>query len=56
MLVILPNPHPRALAHPSTPEVLRAKKRAPTLYPFDVFTLGSHLNVSRSLRMRQWQT
>jgi hypothetical protein len=34
------SPHPRAPAHPSTPEVLRAKKRAPTLYPSIVFTFG----------------
>ncbi len=40
MLVILLNPHPRALACPSTPKVLRAKERAPTPSPFVIFTFG----------------
>jgi hypothetical protein len=38
LLVILPNPHPGAPAHPSTFKVLRARERAPTPYPSIVFT------------------
>jgi hypothetical protein len=37
-LVTCPSPHFGALAHPSTPEVLRARERTPTLYPSIVFT------------------
>jgi hypothetical protein len=40
LLVIHLSPHPRAPAHPSTPEVLQAKERTPTLYPSVVFTFG----------------
>jgi hypothetical protein len=40
LLVNLPSPHPRALTHPFTPEILRAKERAPISFPFVVFTLG----------------
>jgi hypothetical protein len=39
-LVNVPSPHPGALAHPFTFEVLQAKERAPTLSPFVVFTFG----------------
>jgi hypothetical protein len=38
LLVTIPNPHPGALACPSTPKVLQAMERAPTLYHFIVFT------------------
>jgi hypothetical protein len=38
LLVTLPNPHPGAPTHPSTPKMLWARERAPTLYPFIVFT------------------
>jgi hypothetical protein len=44
--------HLGALACPSTPEVMRSKKRAPTPNSFIVFTLVSHLNLSRSLGAR----
>jgi hypothetical protein len=40
LLVNLPSPHPRALACPFTPEVLRARERAPTLFAFAFFTFG----------------
>jgi hypothetical protein len=40
LLVNLPSPHPKALAHPSTPKVLRARECAPTPSLFDVFTFG----------------
>jgi hypothetical protein len=53
LLIILPSPHLGALTHLSTPKVLRAKERAPTPYFFIVFTLDSHLNLSRSLGVRQ---
>jgi len=38
--VNLLSPHPGALTHLFTPEMLRAKERAPTSSPFIVFTLG----------------
>jgi hypothetical protein len=44
--------HLGAPAHPSTPKVLRARERAPTLCCFVVFTSNSLLNVSRSLGAR----
>jgi len=56
LLVTLPNPHPKAPACPFTPKVLQAKERAPTPYAFVVFTLGSHLNPSRSLGVRHSAT
>jgi hypothetical protein len=34
--------------------VLQAKERAPTFYASDVFTLGSHLNLSNSLGMHHY--
>ncbi len=34
------SPHPGASTHPSTFEVLRAKERVLTPYPFTVFTFG----------------
>jgi hypothetical protein len=37
-LVIRPSPHPKALTHPSSSEVLRAKERTRTHYLFVVFT------------------
>jgi hypothetical protein len=40
LLVIRSNPHPTALAHPSTLEVLRAKECTPTPYSFIVFIFG----------------
>jgi hypothetical protein len=40
LLVNLPSPHPEAPTHPSTPEVLRIRERAPTSSPFVVFTFG----------------
>ncbi len=38
LLIILPSPYPRALARPSTPEVLRVRERASTPYPSAIFT------------------
>ncbi len=38
LLVILPNLHPGVPTRPFTPKVLRAKERAPTPYPYVVFT------------------
>jgi hypothetical protein len=49
LLVTLPSPHPEALTCPSTPKMLGTKKRTPTPHPSIVFTLDSHLNLSRSL-------
>ncbi len=40
LLVTCPSPHLEALAHPSTPEVLRAKECTLTPYPSVVFTFG----------------
>jgi hypothetical protein len=37
LLVIFPSPHLEALACPSTPKVLQARERAPTLYSSIVF-------------------
>jgi hypothetical protein len=54
LLVTHPSPHPGAPTRPSTPEVLQAKERVPTPYPFIVFTLDSHLNLSRSLGCVAW--
>jgi hypothetical protein len=42
LLVTFPSPHLRAPAHPFNPKVLRARERAPTPYPFAVFTLWTH--------------
>jgi hypothetical protein len=53
LLVTLLSSHPRAPAHPSTLKVLRAKERAPTPYPSTIFTLDSHLSLSRSLGVHQ---
>jgi hypothetical protein len=52
LLVNLPSPHLGAPARPSTPEVLRARERAPTLSPSVVFTFGFAVNPSRSLGVR----
>jgi hypothetical protein len=40
MLVDLSSPHPKVLARPSTPEVLRTRERTPTLFPSHVFIFG----------------
>ncbi len=40
-LVTCLSPHPRALASPSTPEMLWTKEHTPTPYPSIVFTLDS---------------
>jgi len=45
-LVTCHSPHPKALARPSTLEVLQAKERTPIPYPFVVFTLNSQLKRS----------
>jgi hypothetical protein len=42
LLVILPSPHPEALARPSTPKMLWTRECTPTLYLFVVFTLLTH--------------
>ncbi len=39
-LVNLPSPYLGTLAQSSTPKVLRARERAPTLSPFAIFTFG----------------
>jgi hypothetical protein len=49
MFVTFPSPHPGAPTHPSTPKVLQAKECALTPYSFVIFTLDSHLSLSRSL-------
>ncbi len=51
-LVTRPSPHPRTLACPSTLKVLRANEHASTFYPSTIFTLDSHLNLSKSLGVR----
>jgi hypothetical protein len=53
LLVILSNPHLGVPTCPSTLKVLWARECASTSYPFVVFTLNSHLTLSRSLGMRQ---
>jgi hypothetical protein len=40
LLVNLPNPYPGAPTRLFTPEVLRAKERASTPFPFVVFIFG----------------
>jgi hypothetical protein len=52
LLVNLPSPHPGAPACPSTPEVQRARERAPTHFPSIVFTFGLVVSPSRSLGVR----
>jgi hypothetical protein len=49
LLVTLLNPYPRTPTRPSTPEMLRARERTPTLHSSVVFTLNSHLSLLRSL-------
>jgi hypothetical protein len=51
MFIILPSPHPGALARPSTPKMLQAKKCAPMHYSFIIFTSNSHLSLFRNLGM-----
>jgi hypothetical protein len=53
LLVIHLSLHLGAPTCPSIPEVLRVKKCAPTPYPFVVFTLDSHLSISKSLGVCQ---
>ncbi len=45
MLITILVPHPEVPARPSTPEVLRARERAPTPYFSVIFTLDSHLSL-----------
>ncbi len=40
LFVNLPSPHPKALARPFTPEVLRTRERALTLTPFAISIFG----------------
>jgi hypothetical protein len=40
LFVILPSPYPEALACPFTRKVLQTRERAPTLFPFVIFTFG----------------
>ncbi len=49
LLVNIPSPHPRVLAHPSTPEVLWTKECGPTFSLSVVFTFGLAVNPSKSL-------
>jgi len=51
LLVIHPSPHPVAPTHPSTPKVLRTKKCPPIPSLSIIFTLNSHLHLSRNLGM-----
>jgi hypothetical protein len=44
LLIILPSPHPGALARPFTPKVLWAKNHASIPYPFDVHPFNSQLS------------
>ncbi len=53
LLVTFPSPHFETLADPCTPKMLRARERVPVPYPFVVFSLDSHLNLSRSLGVRK---
>jgi hypothetical protein len=53
LLITCPNIHPRALAHPFTLKVLRAREHTPTSYPSVIFTLDSQLSLSRSLGVHQ---
>jgi hypothetical protein len=50
LLVNLPNPHPKAPAHPSTPKVLQAKEHAPTPSPSVVFTFGLTVESIKELK------
>ncbi len=49
ILVIFPSPHLGTLTRPFTLKVLQARELAPTFYFSVVFTLHSHLSLSRSL-------
>ncbi len=49
LLVTLLSPYLKALARPSTPEVLRTKECTQTLHFSIMFTLDSHLSLLRSL-------
>jgi hypothetical protein len=48
-LVILPSPISELQHAPLPAKVLQTRKRAPTPYSFAIFSLDSHLNLSRSL-------
>jgi hypothetical protein len=54
LLVNLFSPYPGIPTCPSTPEVLPMKECALIPYSFVVFTLDSHLSLSRSLGARQF--
>jgi hypothetical protein len=56
LLVNLPSPHLGALARPSTLKVLRAKERAPTPFPFVVYTFGFTVESIKELRVRHFAT
>jgi hypothetical protein len=53
LLVTLLKPHPRAPTRPSTPKVIRTRECAPIPYSFVVFTLNSHLSLSRSFEAHE---
>jgi len=48
-LVICLSPHPRALAHPSTTEMLQIRERTLIISSFVVFTFEFAFNLSRSV-------
>jgi hypothetical protein len=52
-LITLPSAHPKALARPSTPKMIWTRECALAFYPSVVFTLDSHLSLSKSLGVRQ---
>jgi hypothetical protein len=49
LLVTLPSPQPRVPTRPSTPKVLWVREHTPIHHSSVVFTLDSHLSLSRSL-------
>jgi len=53
VLVIFPNPIPELQHAPLPPKCYEPGSVSPTPYFSNVFTSDSHLNLSRSLRMRQ---
>jgi hypothetical protein len=53
LLVNVVSPYPRALARPSTPEVLRARECTPTLFPSVVFIFGLVVESFKELGVRQ---
>ncbi len=52
-LIIHPSPHPKVLARPFTPKMLRTKERTPTLYFLLFSFLNLHLSLSRSVGVCQ---